>query len=663
MGYITVDEIAKITEPEIFSLAGNPNFVQFENYNPQKENKPVTLSLTIRGDGFTYTTIGGGVVVTKKVSDFKITELKSKQVYKFVGTIEAGEVDNNTFLIRTETSKTIETLINCFNSKSFFKDKFTITSSDTTIYITSNGSGSDYAFTLEPEVSRFNDFIVRIGDPADTYNKDDNPFIDITLQHGTIAHDSDNELTFKEYLTGIKHTFYYTTDKSKVSSNTYFAGSTIKITTENLRACLINNSFLRNNFDIIILPSSPDKIEMKSKGTGNKYAFSVEKNPLSIKITGDPLLTTDNDSLTKDFGDCEIQLDIYKDTGILPGIKDYTKMGTYATTLSKSYFGMPLWFDMNTMWANTNTYSDKFLEGKGWHNTGTMTDFRFVAKRFNGVETETFYHSDVLFALTGYDRNLEKNNLSEYVYDISRNNEAEPLTRQPVLTHIRGQKQYFNFILSDPAPESNDTQCKLGILYKVYTQADSYLDYEVSDVQDKGKYNAVNTACLDIDKVVLDKYAKAGIVRVYLCRDGKAVSKALTYRILPDCLYKVNDFAFLGSLGGWCSFNFGGTEQTDFKSETTTIHRTQTPEYTTSSRIESVFNKDVTEQFTVQTLPINREVAEWLKEISASIAVYELSTKRYVIVDELNVKHNSKDDLFVLQMKYHYSDSYNARIK
>ncbi|SBW07049.1 hypothetical protein [uncultured Dysgonomonas sp.] len=499
--------------------------------------------------------------------------------------------------------------------------------------------------------------------------------IDFNLQVLKVNDIAESETGFEfiDTSSSTSHKFTGTDNKSKVNNTTFHINrESVVITTENIRKCLLSDPFFKGNFDIsipLIINGAEIKngttINIVSKGYGTAYTFKSFKpeNSDFISINGNYTQSYYPDSILGDDENCEIQLDIYKDTGISPGIKDYTKMGTYATTLSKSYFGMPLWFDMNTMWANTNTYSDKFLEGRGWCNTGTMTDFRFIAKRFNGVDTETFYHSDILFALTGYDRNLEKNNLSEYVYDISQNNEIESLTRQPVLTHIRGQKQYFNFILSDPAPESNDTQCKLGILYKVYTQADSYLDYKISDVQDKSDYHTVNTACLDIDKIVLDKYAKAGIVRVYLCRDGKAISKPLTYRILPDCLYKVNDFAFLGSLGGWCSFNFGGTEQTDFKSETTTIHRTQTPGYTTSSRIESVFNKDVTEQFTVQTLPINREVAEWLKEISVSIAVYELSTKRYIIVDELNVKHNSKDDLFVLQMKYHYSDSYNARIK
>jgi hypothetical protein len=181
----------------------------------------------------------------------------------------------------------------------------------------------------------------------------------------------------------------------------------------------------------------------------------------------------------------------------------------------------------------------------------------------------------------------------------------------------------------------------------------------VGGEQDSSLFGLVNTICLDVDTAVLDRYATAGIVCVCLCRNGLPAGEALTLRILPDCLYRVNDFAYLNSLGGWSSFNFGGTEQTDFKADAVTIHRTPTPGCTVSSRIESVFGKGVSEQFTVQTAPLTRQTADRLKEISASVAVYELSTLRYVIVEELTVKHNSKDDLFALQMKYRYSDAYN----
>ena len=505
-------------------------------------------------------------------------------------------------------------------------------------------------------------------------SEDEGVNFDLQILNVKDVAEGDAEFEFIDSISSIPHVFRGTDNQSRLDNTTFHINrQSAAITAENIRKCLLADPFFSGNFNITIQPVVKDNaledgtvINITSKGSGKAFTFKSFKVGDSnfINIDGNYSQSLHSDSILGEDESCEIQLDIHKDTNLLPGIKDYTQMGTYATTLSKSYFGQPLWFDVNTIWTNANTYSDDFLKGEDWCNTGTLTDFRFIAKRFNGMDTEAFYHSDVLFALTGYERNLEKNDLSKYVYNVSQNNEILPLTRQPILTHIRGQKQYFNFILSDPDPDpdNDETQCKLGILYEAYNQANSYLGKEVAASKDKKDFEAINTACLDID-AILDKYPKAGIVRVYLCRYGKIISKPLTYKILPQCLYKVHDFAFLNSLGGWSSFNFGGTEQTDFKSDSTTIHRTQTPNYSISSRIESVFNKEVTEQFIAQTSPITREVAEWLKEISSSVAVYELSTKRYVIVDELNVKHNSKDDLFTLQMKYHYSDSYNARIK
>jgi len=444
------------------------------------------------------------------------------------------------------------------------------------------------------------------------------------------------------------------------------------VAAKNLRDKLLVNEYLNNNFDITCpllinengIPEAGNTIRIKSKGYGKNYAFTIEAansvNPWLLNeymdIEGDPQDTVKNDSLSGENDSAEILLDIYKDTGVFAGREDTQETGTYVVTLSKTYFGKPVWFDVNSMWRNGDIYSGAFLNDTGWTATGTVTDFRFTAKRNNGGGNEVFYHSDVLYAITGYGRSLEKNDMAGYVYDTAADNIIKPLTSQPVLTHIKGQKQYFNFILSDPG-HGNRTggKDKLGILYKLRSQSGGYIGTKEMHTLETDAAYIVNTICLDIDSL-LEEYPRTGIVEVYLSRNGEVKSEPLVFHILPECLYKVNDFAFLNSLGGWNSFNFGGMAQTDFKSETTTIYRTQTPDFNISSRIESVFTRNITEQFTVQTSPVQAQVADWLKEMSASVAVYELSTKRYVIIDEFNIKHNTKDDLFTLQMKYHYSD-------
>ena len=137
----------------------------------------------------------------------------------------------------------------------------------------------------------------------------------------------------------------------------------------------------------------------------------------------------------------------------------------------------------------------------------------------------------------------------------------------------------------------------------------------------------------------------------------------MKYNVVPECLNRTNEFAFLNRLGGWDSFNFGGTWSTEFKTDVSTIYKTLLPDYKISSEIESVFKKEVEEQFVIQSDMVDYETVEWLRELAASKVVYELDTLRYVIVDDLTLKYNDDEDTYQVEMKYHFSDTFNGIIK
>ena len=476
-------------------------------------------------------------------------------------------------------------------------------------------------------------------------------------------------ITIEEQGTSTVHILKGTLTPNEVNNTTFLISDSKAITAENIRTCLLKDSFFKNNFQITIPPknesgviSNGEIINIKSNGAGINYSFAMSFDTDYYSLSGITINTTNNDSIDQGAGNVEIELEVYSDTGVFLGVNDTpdnSNIGTHLITLSKSYHGRPIWFDVNSIASNRKIYSVDFLNNENWSNTGTIQDFRFIAKKYDGTKKETFYISNVIYAITGYNRTLEQNNLSDYIYNTSANAIFKPLTKQPTLTHIKGQKQYFNFILEDSDKNNNlgANEYSLGIIYDLYTQSGEYIDRVQAHTQSRKLFNIANTVQLNIDEILTDN---TGIVNVYLHRSGTVISEAVSFRVLPEYLYKVNDFVFLNSLGGWSSFNFGGTETTDFKSSVTTIFKTQTPEASISSEIESVYSKEIAEQFTVQTNPINSEVCDWLKEISTSIAVFELSTKRYIVVDELAVKNNSKDELFRLEMKYHYSDSYNS---
>lgn len=679
-------EIANITEPVSVTLADNPNYIEIEGIN-----KPINGRLNL-GDLWSVRIIGEGQNEKKiffNYSAFSIKEKKTNKVHHFIGkpntefatylrNIEA--IDNTKYNDKayayfeityfTTDPEQYPNLMATLSANSFFKEKYNLAfenEKNETIVFTAKGTGYEYDFEIfghDPKA------IIMSKTSA---NK---PTQKISLKvRSTDVNNNTTEIKFVDAASMTTHTLKATIETSEINSQTFFVAKNkeYSVTAENIRACMMNNLFLKNNFHITIPTVTEDgkvkngsTVWLTPKGKGLAYTFhSFEVNHPFIEKKEEFYESGVVDSLLEDKESCEIQIDVYKD--VKASEQSNNQSGTYITTLSKAYSGKPIWFDINTIWANGHLYSDSFLNaGNGWCDTGTANSFRFTARRFDGVNNETFFYSDTLYAVTGYCRNLGINKLDEYVYNTEMNNEIKPLTQQPVLTHIEGQRQYFNFILSHPTSgvgnETNASENRIGIECKLYTQSGNYLGSKMMGVQDKSKFGATNTISIDVDAAIA-KFPNTGIVKAYLWRNGKTLSEPLVYNILPACLYKVNDFAFLNSLGGWSSFNFGGSEQTEFKSDATTFYRTQTPDYNISSRIESVFNREVTEQFTVQTFPITADVAEWLKEISTSVAVYELSSKRYIIVDDLAVKLNSDDDLFRLQMKYHYSDSYNANIK
>lgn len=511
--------------------------------------------------------------------------------------------------------------------------------------------------------------------------------------------EADNlNVTFEETVTGIIHQFKGTRDKSETGDSVFYVDpADNKATANNFRKCLIKDTFFGSKFNIsppfraitnynesTVNLTENEYITLESKGTGEQFSFKYlefgKPDYIVQHLIGLSEFTYNNDSISGGSANCEIRLDVYKDNGIFLGMNDTpeqayysagseylgkrNKYGRYITSLTKAYFGQPLWFNLNSV--SGTAYSNKFLTTSGWCNTGTMSDIRIIASRYlNGVN-KVFYLSNVLYHVNGYDRTLAKNKLSEYVYNTKTGNVIKPLTTQPELAHIKGQKQYFNFILADPGRGESlgEKDYKIGLKYTLYSSSNRFIANVNLQEQDRTKFDMVNTIKLNIDEAI-DQQKNVAFVEVALYRSDKEepISEPLRFRILPDCLYKVNDFAFLNRLGGWSSFNFSGSEQTDFQSKASTYYQTHTPDKDTISEIESVYSKNVTEYFTAQTMPVTKEICEWLKELSTSKAVYELRTSRYIIVDELNIKPNTKDELFRLDMKYHYSDSYNAVIE
>ncbi len=540
-------------------------------------------------------------------------------------------------------------------------------------------------------------------------------------------HDTGMQLNLKEELDETKHSFQSTLNPAELNTSTFLVASDkegipdrsdITSTAQNLLVCLRNNSFLRNNFDIYINPMTSDgdsvdeyqvdngsTIVIRANGFGAQYNFTCE---LSYKDSYDnsrsnPDLVYDDikisvlskgsssDTIDQGLGNTRIDLDIYHDTQSLLG-DDNDKIcdkGTFLTTLSKSYFGQPVWFELNALMNKKATYSTDFFNAEtNWVNTGTVSSFRVVARKQSYGNNQAFYYSHPLYVVNGYDALLTENNLKQqnsedsssvmdFGQDFTKNEiiKVRPLTTMYSRTHIKGQEQYFNFIadsFSDKVISSRDFP-SLALYYRLYTQSGEYISEYTSHRADLKNLNTVNTAKLDLDRFLPSVTSGGrefivGEVEVFLCilhrdnnynqtRPQTIISTPLTFNVFPEYLYTLNNFVFLNRLDGWDSINFSGTASSEFKTTATSVFKTLKPQYQRSSSIETIANRSIEEQKIVQSAPMNYEGMEWLQQMGASCAVYELQSGRYILIDEMTLKYNKKDDLFQAEMKYHYTDS------
>lgn len=679
MGYFTRPIATETISPASVSLAENPNYIAFEGQKQEVNveedmwygNEP-HFQLRISSPGILR--IGAQTFIN--ISYFEIKDEKSGEIIRFCGDSPSAPARSADYIFTATDSTTLGSISTVAGSVLEVLKKCPYIS--TNFDISANIGVYSGVITLIPKDKRrrfqlqnHNTNFISMSETASDsilyyYSIADSNNIDIDISINDL--DTVNAAYLMFNINDVEYNFSGTVDKSKLDNANFMYNKNDKaVTAENLKDCMLKNSFFGINFEITVppvieqgMPKSGSVIRLRTKNNFNLYTMSIV-NEGFVTITSRTGKKQISDLLAA--GDTEVQLDIYNNTGVFLGEhrvpKHIDKQGTYLTTLSKAYMNDPVWFDINSVAGNTKAFSSAIISQSGWNDPGTLTDYRVIGKRFDGANTETFYISDVLYSIRGSNRPLEKNILDDYVFDIKYQRPVKPLSRQPELTHTKGQVQYFNFLFSDhqhSVADLGNDEYDLGIKYRLLTQSGRPIaDLDMHE-QNRRLFGIANTIRLDIDSL-LEQHANTGRVEVYLCCKGKIASYPLKFRILPGHLYPAYDFAFLNSMGGWSSFNFPGKRQTEFKTKANTYYKTQTPGSGIHSQLETVYDKEREEGFTCQTMPVDATVADWLKELSASPVVYELSSGRYVIIDDLTVKHNTTDDLFTMQMKFHYSDS------
>lgn len=733
MGYFCNNEIASVVEPSEMVLANNPNFVVFSSRNGGEADNHFRATLRVVSVGS-----------QKQNLTIEIKEAESTKVHSFKSTYDPEEVDDNTFLIVMPDSNmigdnssfldgvplvmTAQNIRNCFLKNSFLKNNFEITMDvsktvteagtfkqylyeDNAIIIKSKGCGAQYNFSTIIKYDKVEsieaDYSISLKN-LDYSNLKIETFY-LTLE-GHSLRAAIHAPLYGDYEKNNENYFKVVLPQPGVVSESQARLETLK----NIRLCMLREKMAALNLNIYLNEKEMridcsyidqvqsevlDNISSRSAMLVIEKGNTIDFPKLLMSVSSQ---SYSYDTIDYGTGTYRIDLDVYTDHEVYPGTDDLLPyLGNYVTTLSKSYFGQPMWFDLSLLLSKKVSYSTAFLTeleldklNKGfklWSNTGTITDYRFIAKRTDGVIHESFYYSSPLYALNGYSYTLNPISLEKdeegnsYILDSLQDFytdevvKVKPLTTNFNRTHIKGQRQYFNFIkkyrwTTIRIAGYDDLRPFIGLYYKLYTQSGALIGTHIDNAQDEALFSKVNTALINLDQFLpVYKSKTVGRIDVYLCRWHKSeyykkdepeieISTPVSFRILPEILNQVNDFAFLNQLGGWDTMNFGGSTSCEFKTSSSTIYKTLQPDIKSYSEIESVVMKNVQEQKTVQTSPITKETVEWLRQMSASPAVYELSTKRYILIDDMSLKYNSTDDLYQVEMKYHYTDTFNTKI-
>lgn len=464
------------------------------------------------------------------------------------------------------------------------------------------------------------------------------------------------------------HEYSGTTDVSAVGGSVFYISTEAADTAENLRQALLADSWFNSNFEVVIpfvwvgnTPTNGNILNIKSKGAGTDFNIQIAapNDPTSIayQITWINQTSQNNDSITGEASTAQISLDVYTDPDVFLGQDDRpttpATVGQYMVTLTKTYAGFPVWFELNSLFSRYSTYNIP-SGAPGWFDTDTISVYRFAAKVM-AVNSFYFYQSNALFVLHGYGPASEELDMTPYIYEDGGT--VTLLTNKPRTTYIKGQKEYLNFIFKDPWRGSIINNFTMGVIYRAYSNSGILLGVIEGHLLRRIYFSMVNTCELDIDAVI-DQYPRAAIVRVGLVRDGEIISNELEYTIQPECLHTLRQFSFLNRLGGWDAFNFDAGVREDIKPSSETYNKAITPAYRRGDSVETVYATSLADTFTVEGAPVTDEVAEWLKELAAASVILDGDGNRIIIEDFTLQMSDANRNMQRPTIKYRLSESY-----
>jgi hypothetical protein len=466
------------------------------------------------------------------------------------------------------------------------------------------------------------------------------------------------------------HIYYGTTNLAEVRGNIFYVSAATSDTAASLRNSLLSDTAFSLLFDISLpLIQSGDNLvngdtlSINSKGAGIAYNANIiasgNTGNAAYTITWIASQSANNDSISGESSTVGIEVDVYAGPSVFLGADDKPltakKMGRRVLTLAKTYSGVPLWFELNSLFLQHARHNGQPV-GSGWFDPGTLDVYRIAARRKNEAY---FYTSNSKYVVASHTPPDITTRLTEYVYDASKiitgGLLTKPLTNKPRTPFVKGQREYLNFLFADNQRDViSPTEYSVQVAYEALTVSGNSLGTIYGNSITRLSLSMVNTCILNID-ALLEEHPSAGIVRVYLARGTTQITEAIEYDVRPDCLHTLCAFSFINRLGGWDTFNFDAEKEGDVSPGVETYDRTLTPDYKKGVSLETIYNTSLSDTFIVRGSPVSDAIAEWLKELIAARVILD-GAGNSIIIDEFTLTTTKENtNMHEPQMRYHIS--------
>ena len=167
---------------------------------------------------------------------------------------------------------------------------------------------------------------------------------------------------------------------------------------------------------------------------------------------------------------------------------------------------------------------------------------------------------------------------------------------------------------------------------------------------------------LDIESVETTANRQVGYVEVTVSVNGHDITEPVIYEVVPRC-EKTDTLFFINAIGGLDSFTFlGGTDIEASIDEITTYFKNPKRPYSSVYELEFVKQKSMEENYVAKTHTIDRDMAEWLRELQRSRYVFKFNPDetipfKMVIISEFDISLPSDENKFRLECTYRYADT------